>query len=77
MRHRYELVNEATQRKNKLTAICDEMVALETGAVIATGTPKETLNHPRVIESYLGTNEAAIMRSGGGSKRRGRRRARS
>lgn len=24
MRHRYELVNEATQRKNKLTAICDE-----------------------------------------------------
>jgi transposase len=25
MRHRYELVNEATQRKNKLTAICDEL----------------------------------------------------
>jgi transposase len=25
MRHRYELVNEATQRKNKLTAICDEV----------------------------------------------------
>jgi transposase len=25
MRHRYELVNEATQRKNKLTAICDEI----------------------------------------------------
>jgi len=55
-----------------LTSICDAMVALETGAVIATGTPKEVLNHPRVIESYLGTNEAAIMRSGSG-KRRGRR----
>lgn len=25
MRHRYELVSEATQRKNKLTAICDEL----------------------------------------------------
>jgi transposase len=25
MHHRYELVNEATQRKNKLTAICDEL----------------------------------------------------
>ena len=25
MRHRYELANEATQRKNKLTAICDEL----------------------------------------------------
>jgi transposase len=25
MRHRYELVHEATQRKNKLTAICDEI----------------------------------------------------
>lgn len=25
VRHRYELVNETTQRKNKLTAICDEL----------------------------------------------------
>src|SRR6185437_8102743 len=25
MRHRYELVSEATQRKNKLTSICDEL----------------------------------------------------
>jgi len=25
MRHRYELIREATQRKNKLTAICDEL----------------------------------------------------
>src|SRR5262249_32603766 len=25
MRHRYELANEATKRKNKLTAICDEL----------------------------------------------------
>jgi transposase len=25
VRHRYELINESTQRKNKLTAICDEL----------------------------------------------------
>ena len=49
-----------------LTAICDKMIALETGSVIAEGTPKQVLNHPRVIESYLGTDEAAINRSGSG-----------
>jgi ABC-type branched-subunit amino acid transport system ATPase component len=47
-----------------LSAICDKMVALETGSVIAEGTPKQVLEHPRVIESYLGTDEAAINRSG-------------
>ncbi|MEX2393347.1 MAG: ATP-binding cassette domain-containing protein [Actinomycetota bacterium] len=47
-----------------LSAICDRMVALETGSVIAVGTPKEVLNHPRVVESYLGTDDAAINRSG-------------
>ena len=47
-----------------LSSICDEMYALETGAVIATGTPPEVLEHPAVIESYLGTDETAINRSG-------------
>jgi branched-chain amino acid transport system ATP-binding protein len=59
-----------------LTSICDRMIALETGAVIAEGTPKQTLNHPRVVESYLGTNEAAIMRSGERKPGRRLRRAR-
>jgi ABC-type branched-subunit amino acid transport system ATPase component len=47
-----------------LSSICDKLVALETGAVIATGTPDEVLSHPAVVESYLGTDEAAINRSG-------------
>ena len=47
-----------------LSSICDTMVALELGAVIAEGAPDEVLSHPRVIESYLGTDESAINRSG-------------
>ena len=47
-----------------LRSICDEMYALELGGVIAQGIPEHVLNHPRVIESYLGTDEAAINRSG-------------
>ncbi|HUC36182.1 MAG TPA: ATP-binding cassette domain-containing protein [Acidimicrobiales bacterium] len=47
-----------------LSALCDRLVALELGAVIAEGTPAEVLAHPAVIASYLGTDEASINRSG-------------
>jgi branched-chain amino acid transport system ATP-binding protein len=47
-----------------LSGLCDRMVALELGAVIAEGTPAEVLDHPRVVESYLGTDTSAIARSG-------------
>jgi ABC-type branched-subunit amino acid transport system ATPase component len=47
-----------------LSSICDDMVALELGRVIAQGRPRDVLEHPRVIESYLGTEDTVIQRSG-------------
>ena len=53
-----------------LSSICDTLVALELGGVIAEGPPSEVLEHPRVIESYLGTDESAINRSGAQGKKK-------
>jgi branched-chain amino acid transport system ATP-binding protein len=50
-----------------IAAVSDRMMALEQGRVIAEGTPQEVLADPVVIASYLGTDQAAIGRSGGGS----------
>ena len=62
-----------------ISTISDEMIALELGAVIAQGTPDEVVNHPRVVESYLGGSDVVINRSGalpGSSARRQQRRER-
>jgi ABC-type branched-subunit amino acid transport system ATPase component len=58
-----------------LRTICDRMMALELGGVIAEGSPEEVLEHPRVIESYLGTDESTINRSGARGAARRRRRS--
>ena len=47
-----------------LAGLCDRMVALELGAVIAEGTPAEVLADEHVVSSYLGTDSSAINRSG-------------
>jgi ABC-type branched-subunit amino acid transport system ATPase component/sugar phosphate permease len=47
-----------------ITSISDRMIALDLGTVIAEGTPKEVVNHPRVVSSYLGTTDEVINRSG-------------
>jgi branched-chain amino acid transport system ATP-binding protein len=47
-----------------ISAVSDRMLALELGRVIAEGTPTEVLAHPRVLQSYLGTDERIVQRSG-------------
>ncbi|MGH9037350.1 MAG: hypothetical protein ACRD0O_16455, partial [Acidimicrobiia bacterium] len=47
-----------------LASVCDELVALEFGSVIARGTPAQVLSHPRVVESYLGADQDTVRRSG-------------
>lgn len=44
--------------------ISDRMYCLESGRIIAAGRPDEIREDPRVIASYLGTDERAITRSG-------------
>jgi ABC-type branched-subunit amino acid transport system ATPase component len=46
--------------------ISDEIMALDLGRIIAHNTPDVVLHDPRVIASYLGTNDAAVARSGTG-----------
>ncbi|HEY8526032.1 MAG TPA: ATP-binding cassette domain-containing protein [Acidimicrobiales bacterium] len=43
-----------------LASICDELVALEQGAVIARGRPDDVLADARVVTSYLGANPEAV-----------------
>ncbi len=52
-----------------ITAISDRVIALELGGVIASGTPTEVMEHPQVVASYLGTDQSAISRSGGRTRR--------
>jgi ABC-type branched-subunit amino acid transport system ATPase component len=47
-----------------LMGLCDRVYALETGAVIAEGTPEQIRHDPKVVTSYLGTTDVAISRSG-------------
>ncbi len=47
-----------------ICSVSDQLLALHIGAVLLQGTPAEVTESPLVIESYLGTDEAAIARSG-------------
>ena len=39
-----------------ITSVADELVALHRGWVVTHGLPAEVLQHPAVVESYLGTD---------------------
>jgi ABC-type branched-subunit amino acid transport system ATPase component len=47
-----------------LAGLCDRLVAMELGSVLVDGAPDQVLSHPAVVAAYLGTDAAAIQRSG-------------
>ncbi|MBV8690917.1 MAG: ATP-binding cassette domain-containing protein, partial [Actinobacteria bacterium] len=47
-----------------ISAVADELIALEQGLVVVRGLPDVVLNDERVIEAYLGGSEKSIRRSG-------------
>ena len=48
-----------------IMALSDRVYCLEAGVVIAEGAPEVVRNDPKVVASYLGTDERAILRSDG------------
>jgi branched-chain amino acid transport system ATP-binding protein len=56
-----------------VTSIADRMVALELGAVIANGSPRDVVRDPQVVASYLGDDPSVIARSGALIARRRRK----
>ncbi len=47
-----------------VTEVSDELIAIETGRIIARGTPRVVLRNKAVVTAYLGIEEATIRRSG-------------
>ncbi|GAA1624660.1 ABC transporter permease subunit [Catellatospora bangladeshensis] len=47
-----------------LSRLARRMVAMDAGRIIADGTPGQVREHPAVVAAYLGTDAAAVHRSG-------------
>ncbi|MFO7591780.1 MAG: MFS transporter [Acidimicrobiia bacterium] len=46
-----------------VTGIADRLVAMDQGRVVATGVPRQVLEHPEVIASYLGASRGGMLTS--------------
>ena len=42
----------------ELMKVADRIVAIDFGQKLAAGTPQEVVNHPAVVEAYLGTKDS-------------------
>jgi branched-chain amino acid transport system ATP-binding protein len=47
-----------------LESVADRLVAMDAGTIICEGRPRDVLEHPTVVESYLGGSSEVIARSG-------------
>ncbi len=53
-----------------VTDVSDELIALDTGRIIARGAPRAVLRDKAVVSAYLGIEKATVQRSGPRSGRR-------
>ena len=60
-----------------IMGLADRIVALDSGRFLAEGSPREIVEHPEVVRSYLGTTDETIHRSGTGRRPEPRRRRRT
>jgi branched-chain amino acid transport system ATP-binding protein len=51
-----------------VSALADRLVAMEAGSVVAAGDPRDVISHPRVVASYLGTEQPAGTAPGTGAR---------
>ena len=47
-----------------ISSVADRLIALDLGAVVATGPPDAVLTDPRVVDAYLGGSDEPPQRQG-------------